>query len=1529
MDTKKILSALAAAGILTAGVFGANVKATDTEYVKPVGIYQQLIQGKTVVPYVLKDKATAITVKDIKAEFPELSLVNGLAVASEEQTLGTGDTFTANDVEYTIVVYGDVNGDGIITTADAAIAQSNFTEIVDLNDVEAEAADVLNDGIITTADAAVIQSYFVEQIDSIITELPPVEDNEGPVLSGVTDGETIYVKQGADYTLPQVTANDEFDGKTEVTMTIADDKEFSTANEDTYTITYSSMDSLSHETSATITVVVDGTAPKVDVTYSTTEVTKDGVTVTINGGELLNEKAIPDGWTLSEDGMSISKVYTIIVNQEEVTVSDKAGNEAKAYITVNNIDSEVENVQISYDKDQSKLTNTDVKATISSDEEIQLIDGWAYVESSDNKKIEKTYNENTIEEVVVKDILDNETTVQVNIQNIDKTRPTAEVSYDVTRPTNGQVNVTIIANEKLQSANGTQTWSLSDDATRATATFSANADDEVTIKDIAGNESIIPVSVTNIDTEKPILNIQYDNEKTTKDPVTVTISAEEKLQAILGWTLSEDAKSMSKTYSENATEDLVVKDLAGNETQATITIANIDLTAPEVTGLTEGQNSYKEVTISFNEGEATYTKDDAEPIGFENNTVFSQEGKYIITVVDSVGNKTIKEFTIDKTAPTFETLEPVTLKKGDVFDTTVYATDTVDGKIEATLEITYNAGKVDTIDTTGANDGEYTLTYKAVDEAGNESTTTRTVTVDATPATVVSIIPSKVDAAKEVTMVIKFSEAMQLPEGWSANEDETELTMKYTENTNETVVFKDKAGNETEVVISINNIDSEVPSVTYNYSTTELTNGNVTVTITSGEELQAIDGWTLAEDKKSMTKEYTENTEAEVTVKDLAGNEVKVNISIDNIDKVFNTISEINKSETNITNQNVTVTIVADEKLKLTNELMQDGWQLGEDETSLVKEFEANTEGEIDVTVSDLAGNTQVVKVNVDNIDKDAPIVEGVENGLSYKSATIKFNEGTATLQKGNEKAQEITTEYEVSDPGTYKLYVVDEAGNAVTILFTIDTTAPELTGVEDQGRYKTVTPEFEEGTAMLSALDGEEQVTSTIQITSGEELELADGKYKIVLSDAAGNEKTVTFTIDTIAPEFSNIEENATYKTITPTVTDNGHQPIILVSLIKDGEEVADYELTNAITEDGNYTLTVKDDVGNEASVKFTIDATAPEVTAEEIEGELTSGGSYKSITPIFDDEDGNVIATLQKDASEPTTFESGTTIGGAEADGSYTLVVTDATGNSNTITFTIDNVAPEITGITDEKLYNSAEVPLTAICADAEKVVLEKDETVVEEYELTDEISEDGEYTLTVTDEAGNEASITFTIDTKVEGAEVYSVSNVINGEAQPTNQDVIVTINADEKMQEVEGWTLSEDKMTLTKTFDANADSQNVTIKDLAGNEATLTFSVTGIDKTAPTVDEVSGVTYSSQDPDQETVTVTITANEAIKLTDELIEAGWGYVEADNEGKTKIEKTYTENTAEAGEAVVIVDMAGNEIAESVVVNVNNITE
>ena len=238
------------------------------------------------------------------------------------------------------------------------------------------------------------------------------------------------------------------------------------------------------------------------------------------------------------------------------------------------------------------------------------------------------------------------------------------------------------------------------------------------------------------------VEIVYSSKNPTNKNVMVTINADEQIQEITGWTLSSDKKTLTKEYSANTKETVTIKDLAGNETQATIEINNIDKTAP-------------------------------------------------------------------------------------------------------TINVGYS---------------------------------------------------TKNPTRENVTVTITSNEEVQEIEGWNLSSDKKILTKEYSANTKKTITIKDLAENERQVNVEINNIDKIVPSVEVTYSTKEITEENVKVTITANEEVQNIIGWELSSDKKALTKEYNANTKETITVKDIAGNETQVNIEINNIEKKI-TLGDINQDE--------------------------------------------------------------------------------------------------------------------------------------------------------------------------------------------------------------------------------------------------------------------------------------------------------------------------------------------------------------------------------------------------------------------------------------------------------------------------------------------------------------------------------------------------------------------------------------------------------------------------------------------------------
>ena len=178
----KIVSSLALAGMLVTSSFGMNkVLASTEDYTtNPVAVYRNLVEGKTVVPFVLVNKDDALTVKDVVENEMfkgKVEKINGTTISSLDTVVGTGDKFTTTDgTEYTIIVYGDVDGDGKVTVLDALQVEKNNVNMTTLDAVQKEAADVKNDGNVNPLDSLAIKKYDVRLTDSVIDTLPAKEE---------------------------------------------------------------------------------------------------------------------------------------------------------------------------------------------------------------------------------------------------------------------------------------------------------------------------------------------------------------------------------------------------------------------------------------------------------------------------------------------------------------------------------------------------------------------------------------------------------------------------------------------------------------------------------------------------------------------------------------------------------------------------------------------------------------------------------------------------------------------------------------------------------------------------------------------------------------------------------------------------------------------------------------------------------------------------------------------------------------------------------------------------------------------------------------------------------------------------------------------------------------------------------------------------------------------------------------------------------------------------------------------------------
>lgn len=201
------------------------------------------------------------------------------------------------------------------------------------------------------------------------------------------------------------------------------------------------------------------------------------------------------------------------------------------------------------------------------------------------------------------------------------------------------------------------------------------------------------------------------------------------------------------------------------------------------------------------------------------------------------------------------------------------------------------------------------------------------------------------------------------------------------------------------------------------------------------------------------------------------------------------------------------------------------------------------------VRLIDRAGNVGLAQNSI-TVDTIAPVVNGVTNGASYNvNQTITFNEGTAKLN-----GTFFTSGSSVDTEGSYVLVVTDSAGNTTTIAFSIDKTAPIVSGVAEGGSYnssKTIT--FNEGTATLNGQS----------FVSGMSVD-AEGSYVLVVTDDAGNSITVTFSINKTAPIKYTVKYDGNGAT-------GGQAPV------------------NSQTYENGHSVTVADNTGNLVRTGFT----------------------------------------------------------------------------------------------------------------------------------------------------------------------------------------------------------------------------------------------------------------------------------------------------------------------------------------------------
>ncbi len=838
-------------------------------------------------------------------------------------------------------------------------------------------------------------------------------------------------------------------------------------------------------------------------------------------------------------------------------------------------------------------------------------------------------------------------------------------------------------------------------------------------------------------------------------------------------TLNGTGFTSGSTVSAENTYTLVVTDSAGNATTVHFTI---DKTAPVISGVTEGG--------AYNGGAApTFTGGTGmlDGVGYTSGTNIIAACVHTLIVSDTAGNTATVNFTVTQNKPVVTgTLD------GGIYNTAKTITVS-DGT--ATLSKDGALAQAFTSGSSVSDDGTYVLT--ATNVAG---TTTVHFIIDKTAPTVSGVTEGGVYATGAT---VTFSDAVTTPTATLAMNGGA--ASAFTSGTNVsavgtyTLVVSDQAGNSATVNFTVTGLPPVVSGVmnnglyntdrtiSFNSGTATLDNGGGPASFTSGNTVSSEGSYTLAVTNPggTTTMHFT-------------------------IDKTLPTITGVSDSGIYAG----TLTISYSDNLAVTSATM--------DGSAFTSGNSIATVGSHILVVTDTAGNSRTVNFAIDN---NPPVVLGVTEGASYNnSVTISFDSGTATIVKDGGAATAFTSGTEVNADGSYTLVVTKGTGVTTTRNFIIDTVVPNVTGITNGTSYvSTVTPAFiDDRLGVTATLDG-------ASFTSGTEV-TAQGSHTLVVTDAAGNTTTVNFVVTPPVPEIDGVTDGGIYNhdvvvtftsgtatldgisgfvsgtTVTDAVSnthtlvvDNGTSVTVhftidktaptvtgvsdggvysgdrlitytdsvtaantSASISKDGGTAVAFSKNTTVTDDGSYVLIVTDGAGNTTTVNFIIDKTAPSVSG------VVDGGKYnQSVTISYN----KGTATL-----DGSSFNSGNSV---SAEGSHTLIATNAAGVSTTINFTIDSTAPVVTGVSNGGSYDLGGGDVIISYSDAMSTptaTLSKNGIAAIAFASGSSVTSTGNYVLVVTDEAGNSTTINFTVTSNAP-----VVSGVADGGKYNTNRTI----------------------------------------------------------------------------------------------------------------------------------------------------------
>ena len=884
-------------------------------------------------------------------------------------------------------------------------------------------------------------------------------DKTNPTISSVVGGNGALTIKASDsesglksYTIDGKTWKSWPSGRSEV----VENKENATINSGTIKVqdTVGNITSWNNQVKTGVTIKF-----KTQISYSTTSLTKNNVTVTITLNKKILSSSVPSGWTLSSDGLKLTKIYTtntISSGENYTLIAEETQESSIVNVKIQNIDKTEPTVNVT-----GNPSNWTKEATITVNaSDANGIAGYSFNNGSYTVNNTYTVSSNGNLIIKVKDKVGNVKQVTEKIEYIDKVAPKVSItgpSYSKDKQTatiqiNAQDDQTGL---KEYSLDGGKTWKNWPATTSAiTLNYTSNqtiAAETIQIKDNADNiakysSAIYIKYIDNVELklQSPIYS---QNEPTNKD-ILVLIRANKEIKAPEGWTIyQDDNKVIFKTYTQNTKVEGETVEVEDANTgikvlSEKVIIQNIDKIAPIVKDeditYTALANGLIKVTVKANEelvkisntknGLGTrWTVDSEDKRVISAEFSVSKHGNIIIE--DKAGNTASvninipSEFTSLNPEITYKEIngtEEVEIDEQTQTNKNVKVIIKVDREISDVANWTKSQdGKQ--LERVYDNYAEETITLIDKLNTNNKENVIISVNIDKQPPTI-NVRGNPENWTKNANLIVDGTDNRSKTIKYSFNGGEYSIKRTYaiTENNVVTIKAKDEAGNESEEVkVNITKFDNKVPIINDEDIVKIVSEDKQTVTIQVNARDEGESGicaysfdngfsW-----QEINTYQYNGNQTIEagvIQVKDNAGNigiynkEIIIQEIDDSVFKIVN-ISYTTKAPTK---ENVTVTVRTNKPIKEV-----EGWNLNEDGMSIYKEYTNNTSetGE-SVTVTDANTGKTITynKIIVNNIDRIKPVIN--ENDITYSKISNKKVQVTI---KANEELQEMD-EWELID---------------------------------------------------------------------------------------------------------------------------------------------------------------------------------------------------------------------------------------------------------------------------------------------------------------------------------------------------------------------------------------------------------------------------------------------------------------------------------------------------------------------------------